>query len=419
MLRLSSYIHRDKLAEIISRWMINQPQPEDLATLKQIVNFNYFAMRVWLEDLGRLLFNYIHHTTPTRHRMRIKGEIKDFAVGHPSYTNLRIEQMRERYTKYPEDFYRETPIDGAFWVVPVGEAPHLVGCTRIKRFRRIAEKGSRRIVDFMLERIRANADTLAEQRARSLGIPKSQLITSHDEQVAEFAHAERRVLKGIKRGTIRAELSTFQIPDVAGVKVIVEPDQRARVFEALSVTGSCRILEVEEHRGPYNATNVRVAYRLPRELLLGLPPVAPFTHVFAARGFDLDRLADDYRQFILSGDEQVELEIIVSTFQDYLESEIGRSMHEERILSQRSHKEYNAHLATNVRYLLDYIFTLCRAPPCAAIQDVPVKLWVKYMPDTIERLGRQLLDRGLPYFDTIAEGPADGPPPAAGNGGGP
>jgi len=40
MLYLESFVHRVRLAEIVSRWMVTQPKPSDGQQLKIIVNFN-------------------------------------------------------------------------------------------------------------------------------------------------------------------------------------------------------------------------------------------------------------------------------------------------------------------------------------------------------------------------------------------
>ena len=42
---------------------------------------------------------------------------------------------------------KPSPLDGSFYVLNVDGRPRFAGCTRIKHFRRIAEKGSRRIVE--------------------------------------------------------------------------------------------------------------------------------------------------------------------------------------------------------------------------------------------------------------------------------
>lgn len=405
MLYLESFVHRVKLAEIISRWMVNQPRPGDLRQIKTIVNFNSYISRVWLDHLAGEILRKLYGLDPKRTVIRMKGVVKDFVVSHPTYTNARIEEMRSRYRRFPEDFYRETPIDGAFYTVDVGNDPRLVATTRIKHFRRIAEKGSRRIVDYIFGRIRANADALAEERARNLGIPKSQLVTSPAEMAEEFAHAERRVIKSIKKGTIQSELPILAIPDVAGAKIIAESSEYNRLLESLCASGSCQLLEEEVHTGHYNAVNLRVAYNLPRALLAATPPTGSYLRVLAHRGFDPDTIPFLYRDFLDQAEDHVMVEVIVSNFQEYLESELGRCMHEERVLSQRSHPEYNGHLATNVRYLMDFILGLCRGTSMADIGEVPIKLWVKYMPDMHEHLMRSFYLPDDVFFDTLPEPP--------------
>ena len=178
MLYLESFLHRVSLAEIVSRWMVNQPRPRDVQQLKTIVNFNSYVARIWVDRLARELLEGLYSKRAARFVARNKGQLKDFVVRHPLYVNPRIEQMLHRYSRYPEDFYRETPFDGCVYYNRENGDPMFVGATRIKRFRRIAEKGSRRIVDFLFDRIREHADDLASERAAGLGIPKEHLITS-------------------------------------------------------------------------------------------------------------------------------------------------------------------------------------------------------------------------------------------------
>ncbi|MDD5309981.1 MAG: hypothetical protein PHU25_21905 [Deltaproteobacteria bacterium] len=401
MLYLESFVHRDALAEIISRWMVDHPLPGDVERLKTIVNFNSYVSRIWTDRLTKDIIKSFTGMEPRRLVVRTKGQLKDFVVAHPRYTSERIEEMLSRYGKFPEDFYRETPIDGAMYVNDLGGALQFVGSSRIKRFRRVAEKGSRRIVDYMLARIRANADALAEERAKSLGIPKDRLLTPPEQMVEEFNHAERRLIKSIKQGTIQSELPPLSIPDVAGIKLIAEPDEYVRLFDILQSSPWCTVLEEEKHSGNYKGTNLRVSYLLPKEMLEAMPPSGGYLKVLDFRGFDAHMVADQYREFIRAAEERVRLEIIVSDFQEFLESEIGRSMHEERVLSQRSHRDYNGHLATNIRYLMDFILSLCRAPSQKDLEEVPIKLWVKYMPDTIERSVRNLYIPDDYFFDTV------------------
>lgn len=393
MLYLESFVHRVQLAEVVSRWVVNQPMPEDVRTLKEIVNFNSYTARVWADELATSLLRDVYGDTPKSFLCKTKGELKDFvASSRPRYRNQRIEQIFRNYREFPEDYYRDTPYDGRVYYLEGqgGEAPTYVGSTRLKRFRRIAEKGSRRIVDYLFERIRANADALAEERARRLGIPKHQLITPMEEQVAEFAHAERRLLRMIRQGSIQAEFPILSIPDAVGIKIITEGNQYERLVDSLHRSSACNLLEVEQHSGRYNAINLRVAYTIPRELLRKRPPNDAALEVLSFRGIDPATVPQRYAHFLDTAEDHVLLEIIVSDYQEFLESEIGRSMHEDRIFDQRSNDEYKSHLGMNVLYLMDYILSLCLSPQTGEVDEVPIKIWVKYMPDTMDRLFRRL-----------------------------
>lgn len=406
MLLLESFTHRERLAHIIARWMVNQPADGDVRTLKRIVNFNMYMIRLWLPRVLRTLLGELHGgQVPTARMIRHKGDLKDFLVDNLTYSTPRIEELCGRYRRWPEDFYRDTPVHGAYYTIPGERGPVFVGSSRIKRFRRIAEKGSRRIVDFLLERMRKNAEEFADERARTLGIPREELVTPREIELEEFVHAERRVIKGIKRGTIHREMPLLHIPDVAGAKVILEGDLDARLVEILENTLPCEVVEVERHRGDYNASNIKVRYRLPKDLLLASPPRQRYLDVLAWRGFDRDRVAAEYREHIEQCEDEVYLEIIVSNFAELIESEIGRCMHEERIVSLRRDAEYNGFLATNVRYLMDYVFGLCRSPSNCECTQLPIKLWVQYVPEAIEQI---LLEPYIPlegYFDAVLELP--------------
>lgn len=390
MLYIESFVHRVKLAEVVSRWVVNRPRPEDAQKVKEIVNFNSYIARIWVDRLATALFEALWGQPPRSFVCKTKGQLKDFLVQSPRYTNERVQELVTRYRAFPEDFYRDSPFDGRIYYTEQNGHPVYVGSTRIKRFRRIAEKGSRQIVDYMFERIRANADALAEERARKLGIPKHQLITPQEEQVAEFMRAERRLLEMIRQGEIQNEFPILSIPDVVGIKLIAEGAHYEKLVDVLRRDESCKLLEVEHHSGRYNAINMRVAYTIPRKLLGARPPSGRVVKIFNYRGFDAQTLVERYEHFLETAEDHVLLEIIVSDYQEFLESEIGRSMHEDRIFEQRGKRDYNSHLATNVLYLMDLILSLCLSPYSGPVTDVPIKLWVKYMPDTLDRLVRRL-----------------------------
>jgi hypothetical protein len=261
----------------------------------------------------------------------------------------------------------------------------------------------------MLSRIRANADLLAEERARILGISKNQLITPREQMAEEFLRAESRILESIKQGTLQPEHPELEIPDVAGIKIIVEPHEYAGFRELVARTPGIVIVEEERHVGNYNGINLKLSYAFPKKRLLIEPLNEAYRRVLVYRGFDPVELDRQYFEFVESGEDEVSFEMIVSSYQEFLESEIGRCMHEERIQAQRANNEYNGLLATNIRYLMEFMLSLCRAPWCIDLEEVPVKLWVKYMPDAIERILRRLYIPEEFLFDTIDPDSAEPP----------
>jgi len=408
MLYLESYAHRVPMAEIVSRWIVNRPRVGDVASLKAIVNFNSYAATLWLDWFATDVLTRLHGEPPQSFVAGTKGVLKDYLVDHCTLHTPRVEDLITRYRKFPEDFYRETPFGGRVYYAENG-AQRLLGATRTKRFRRIAEKGARRIIDFMFAHIRESAEAFAAERAQRLGIPLSALITPFDEQVEEFRHAERRVLKAIRRGTIQSELPIMAIPDVAGIKLLAAPERYGDVLASLRSLEGVKVVEEERHEGIYNATNVRLAVPFPRERLRRHPPEGRALETFERRGFAPEEVAPRWNDFLDYAEEHVMLEAIVSTYADALESEIGASMHEERVLAQRDNPDYRGHLATNIRYLMDYMLALCLAPSNEDCTDVPVKLWVRYMPDYADALLRRLIcdeaDDSFTCPTTAAESP--------------
>jgi hypothetical protein len=387
MISFNGYLHREELAAIIGRWLLHRQQPDDGRRLKAIINFNAYLGRLYLDDFARQLLTDLHGPPIDSFPVRTKGQLKDFITLSPVRRNPRIDEMLFRYERYPEDFYRETPFDGRLYHRP-GDDGHL-GSTRIKRFRRIAEKASRRIIDYIFEEVKANADALAAERAARLGIPKQYLITPVEEQVAEFAHAERRVLKAIRNATLSPSLPALPINDVLGVKTVAEGERFERLLDLLAKGPRTAIIEREVHSGHYNATNLIVKYRWPREAYAERPPEGRTREVLVKRGILEEEIDPGYREFIRTAEDEVHIEVIVASYEEMLESEIGRSMHEERVLAQRANQQYHGSMAKNIEYLMEFMLLFCLSPK-EDPGEVPVRLWIKYMPDYMDHVVRQL-----------------------------
>jgi hypothetical protein len=108
-----------------------------------------------------------------------------------------------------------------------------------------------------------------------------------------------------------------------------------------------------------------------------------------ARGLHPDQVQKDFVDFVRSGEASVSLEIIVSDYPETLESEIGRCMHEDRILRQRLTRQYRGHLSKNIEYLMEYLFSFPASAQCE-LRELPVRLWHRYLPDYFDEVLKAL-----------------------------
>jgi hypothetical protein len=383
MIRFNSLLHRLTLADIIGRWMVDRLQPSDVRNLKELISFNGHLARIVLDEVATDVFEQLLGKKVQSLPVSRKGVLKDFLVDNPPYENQRIRQMVARYRKFPQDFYGETPFDGRIYFEPNGGKPRIIGATRRKRFKRIAEKSSRRIIDFTFQRIKDEAKRLAQERAEGLGVPVDRLVTPEHQQTEEFAHAERRIVKSLRTGDFLKHMPLLDINDVFGIKAFREDREVAQLTKLLRGHPRIEILEYELHSGKYNALNIAFKYRIDKDVLVAQPPVGPTLDAFADRGLNPLDVPKAYERFIREGEDELVIELIITNYQEGLESEIGRAMHEERVLAQRDDQQYHGSLARNIAALLEHMLVL-RRHPSDHIDEIPIKLWIKYMPDYFE-----------------------------------
>ncbi len=376
MVLLGSMLHREELADILGRAIEDRLEPDDPTRLKRIVNLNSYAMRVWSTHFAVRLFEAVRGPDVQTVSVRAKGELKDLVVANPYYLTPRIETLINRYKKYPEDFYRETPYEGLLFVQ--GEPPRYVGSRRIKRVRRVAEKCARRLIDYLFEQIRRRADELAEERARHHGIPRELLITPPDEMVAEFQHAERRVLKSIREGQFLVTMPQFFIDDVVGIRVLVSPEVAPRVEEYLATHPDLAVVDEKRFSGNFVGLNRVLSYRLPVDEVVKEPPPSAACEVLVQR-----------REFVPTGEGEVRFEILLINFEELMESEVGRSMHEEHILEQREKQEYRGRLARNIEALMAFLFAFALSPR-PTFERLPIQVGGSYLDDYLDSVMRSL-----------------------------
>ena len=389
MIRIDSYLHRTVLSDLIRRWMYHEVYPSDADLITRLINFNHVYVARYLHLFAGRIFHELHPSGLTRRHTSRKGELKDALAAHPPCRNPRIDELIGQYRAHPERYYRETPFHGALFFTSRGGAEECVGASRIKRVRRLAEKAARRIIDRMFDAIKQHADDLAEERARGMGIPRHQLFTPPEEMQDEFLRAEERLLEDLRTGRPIQDGGDIAISDVAGIKVILEASRQERLRSLLEDLPDCRVTEEERHSGLYNATNLIVCHRPDRDRILSRPLTGRILAVMQARGLHLDQVQKDFVEFVRSGEASVSLEIIVSDYPETLESEIGRCMHEDRILRQRLTRQYRGHLSKNIEYLMEYLFSFPASAQCE-LRELPVRLWHRYLPDYFDEVLKAL-----------------------------
>jgi len=389
MITINSYLHRDVLRNIIRCWMYGEFHSSDADLITRIVQFNNVYVSRYLSHVTETIFKALHQTDLRSRPAFLKSDLKDIIVVNPPYKNPRIEDLIDHYRMDPGRFYRETPFHATLFFIQRNGLEEYIGSSRVKRVHRLAEKSARRIIDWMFDTIKKHADTLADDRAKRLGISKDQLLTSQEEMFEEFIHAENRLLEDFRHRRQIQDEKMMVINDVAGIKVILEEPDQKRLLTVLSDLNNCEIVEEEKHTGKYNATNLLLRISPSKDEMLIRPLSPNVIDLMKTRGLTEEESNLAFADFVRSGEESIYLEIIVSNYQEMLESEIGRCMHEDRIIEQRLHQPYCSHLAKNIEYLMEYLFTFPTSPHVELI-ELPIIIWNRYLPDSFEDVVRKL-----------------------------
>ena len=392
MITINSFLHREVLNDIIRRWMYDEARPSDADLIARLVHFNHAFVSRYLDLFAQRIFGGLHPGALTSRPVQIKGDLKDALVQDPPRRHERIDELIREYRLNPGRFYPETPFHGTIYFAGAGRNGSVayVGSSRIKRYRRLAEKSARRIIDRIFDQIKRHADKLADERARLLGIPRESLLTAPADMTEEFLIAENRLLNDLlEKKPISGAGEILAINDVAGVKVVLERTEESKLIELLGRFPDCAVVEEERHSGRYNATNLLIRFRPPPEEILARPLEGGILHIMRERGFSPADVNRSFAEFVRSGEEDVLLEVIFSDYQEMLESEIGRCMHEDRIIEQRLCQQYRGPLARNIQYLLEYLFVFPTSNR-RELGELPIKIWNRYLPDYFDEILKQL-----------------------------
>ncbi len=378
---LTGITRRDELFEIAGRWLADAPRSGDGRRVTSIFLFDSLItappVRSFLADTIRAF-----HPGPVDwHRFQTKDALRHALVETCPADDARTRELFRAYAERPEEFFPGTPVEMLLATRSDGLP---IGMFRIKRIKRIAEKASRRLADRLAGEIRRAAERVAAERARSAGLSLSQLVSPPEAMIADFVRAEQEIARAIHAGELALERERLRVDDVLGVKLIGDEQDLQRAERAIARHPRVTVLEREEHRGTYNDVNLIVELRLP----------APSDVIESRRHLDWSRLAGHglapeelarlFPAYVEQGARTICCEIILTTLPELLESEFGRSIHEERILEQRHGAAYGGPIAQNAAFLLEYLLTLAVAPTIE-IDELPVKLWGRYLPERYSR----------------------------------
>lgn len=395
-LYLTSFVHRDELFNIAERWFCGRCEPNDALRLTEIFICDGYVIGQTLKTLARELLEILHRAPFTEERIHFKGELRDRLCRAREGLPPRAEALFREYWRNPDYYYREAPVNG---VMCLDRNGCIIGIYRIKRPARIAEKAHRYFANWIFGIVKQRATEMAEARARSQGVPLSNLFTPEEEMIREFVRAEESIAHEISSGAFRIDRAPLTINDVAGIKIIGEPQELLRLKTVLSGDPSISIVTKEHHNsGNYKAASLLLSVPWDRELICRRFLESEDWRNYFNRGIPEERLKMGLEPLLRNAAPTLTVELMLTTELDFIESEVGNCIHERRIINQRDNRDYKGYIPTNIEFLLSYLFAVGFSPQ-TTIDSIPIKLWGRYLPDTLSSCIRRL--HWLPDFDFL------------------
>jgi hypothetical protein len=312
-------------------------------------------------------------------RVSSKDDVRAAIVAAAAHPTDRVAELIDWYRQLPEEFFPRTPVHMSLVTRRNGR---LAGLVRRKRIRRIADKVSRRVADRLTDEIESLAASLAASGPRRAGSALANGESPSGIPRGVFGAAERLVADRIRSGRLVLAPEQQRVDDVIGVKVLGTEPKLARIEAMLDSLEYTCAFDREVHGGPYVGTHFLVDLELPPEEQI-LASMAGVNWSFAAgRGLDESQLETSFRRYVESGRRTFRVELILTTFDDLVESEFGDCIHEQRILDQRDRARDFGRIATNASWIIEYMLRLATSPS-VAVDHLPIKIWGRYVRDTV------------------------------------
>lgn len=376
---ISAFLHRDALFEITGRWLSGRMAPDDPLTLTRIINYDGFAARETLLAFVPALLGQLGESDYSVRAIHRKKDLKDWICKGRNHASPRIETLCAAYRRMPEFYFVGSPMAGRLFHAPGGR---IICFSRLKRVRRIAEKASRYVAQHVFQDVEKEARTLMKarghRRAATAGTPP-EILTE----------AERKVMLAVKEKGLHLPVRAMTLKDVLGMKIIDTGFGEAGIENTVDRMDSAVIVEKEIHRGAYNAVHYVIELKADFDALLAAFKKWANPSILVRRGLPVENVCADFNDFIRTGVDTVQVDLILTTFDELVESEIGRSMHEIRIFRQRQQQAIYGNIPVNIEYILEYMLAVGLSPK-VHLDDIPMKIWGRYLPDTLSHLIREL-----------------------------
>jgi len=375
---LSGLTHRDRLFDVATRWLADRLEPTDGRTLTEIFAFERAitapTVRRFVADLCRTC----HRGDLYMERITSKDEVRAAIVAAAAHPSTRVAELIDWYRQLPEEFFPRTPVRMSLVTLRNGL---LTAIVRRKRIRRIADKVSRRIAEQLSGEIVTVARALAASRPRPMaGADRD--IAPPSTPAAVGGAAERLVADRIRSGRITLDPEKNRVDDVIGVKIIGTPSELETIETALDNLEYTFASQREVHAGTYEGIHHLVDLELPPNEAI-LANMAGIDWSFATgRGLRVESLDERFKTYVESCRRTFRVELILTTFDDLVESEFGVSIHEQRILEQRDLADDFGRIARNASSIIEYMLRLATSPTIK-IDHIPIKIWGRYIRDTV------------------------------------
>jgi hypothetical protein len=375
---LSGLTHRDRLFDVATRWLADRLEPDDGRIVTEIFAFERAitapVVRRFVADLCRTC----HRGDFYLERITSKDAVRAAIVAAAVHPSTRVAELIDWYRQLPEEFFPRTPVRMSLVTLRNGR---LTAVVRRKRIRRIADKVSRRVAEQLTGEIGAVARALAASRPRPIaGVDRD--FAPPSTPAAVGGAAERLVADRIRSGRITLDPEKNRVDDVIGVKVIGTPSELETIEASLDNLEYTFAFQREVHAGTYEGIHYLVDLELPPNEVI-LANMSGIDWAFAAdRGLSVEGLDEGFKSYIESCRRTFRVELILTTFDDLVESEFGVSIHEQRIVEQRDLADDFGRIARNASSIIEYMLRLATSPT-VDIDLIPIKIWGRYIRDTL------------------------------------